>query len=483
MIITYKNSMAGPYHIDEGLPCQDSCFISMGKDGLIIAAVADGLGSEEFSDIGSQVAAETAVTRCAEELAADTPPEEVRKKLNNSFVEAYRAVLERADKDGNARDEYDTTLCLAVYDPASGRLFYGQSGDSGLVALLSDGSYKQLTRQQRDEGGCVYPLCFGPDYWEFGEAEGRVSAFMLMTDGVFEQICPKLMKKEEVTVNVPLAQKFLDRFDCPPDKVSELEQASAAFLEKYPRSKLDDDKTVVAVINTDAVPARREESYYAPPDWTALYQKAMKKIYPPPPKQEPAGEAVPEEAASAEKSGGETRPARLRRTAGSSLRLLAALSLITFGVMSWIFREELEKCSAIGSLGLVWACFLANSSILLPSASIPIVLEYSLVIGPLQAAFFGAFGASMGEMTGYLVGRSGSRIVPKKISDRFCALGPRCRYAAVFVFSALPLPFFDLIGMLSGALRLRVTLFCTMCFLGKLIKMLFYVLLTQIALG
>ena len=51
------------------------------------------------------------------------------------------------------------------------------------------------------------------------------------------------------------------------------------------------------------------------------------------------------------------------------------------------------------------------------------------------------------------------------------------------MFSALPLPFFDLIGMLSGALRLRVTLFCTMCFLGKLIKMLFYVLLTQIALG
>ena len=51
MIISYKANMAGPYHIEAGLPCQDSFAIKKGNGSYIIAAVADGLGSELYSDI------------------------------------------------------------------------------------------------------------------------------------------------------------------------------------------------------------------------------------------------------------------------------------------------------------------------------------------------------------------------------------------------------------------------------------------------
>lgn len=126
--------------------------------------------------------------------------------MNNAFVYAYKAVLQAAADAGNSEDEYDTTLCLAIMK--EDHVFYGQSGDSGMVALLEDGHYMKVTEQQRDEDGNVFPLCWGPDKWVFGEVTDSVSAIMLMTDGIFEEICPPDLRNRDINVNIPLAQKF-----------------------------------------------------------------------------------------------------------------------------------------------------------------------------------------------------------------------------------------------------------------------------------
>ena len=46
----YKVNLPGPYHIKKGIPCQDAYCIRETPGGVIFAAVADGLGSEEHSD-------------------------------------------------------------------------------------------------------------------------------------------------------------------------------------------------------------------------------------------------------------------------------------------------------------------------------------------------------------------------------------------------------------------------------------------------
>lgn len=276
MIISYKANMAGPYHIETGLPCQDSFAIKEGRDSYIIAAVADGLGSELYSDIGSAVAASTAVDYCAERISEGMSFDEIKKIMNNAMVHAYKAVLTRAEQDTNDPDEYDTTLCLCAYNGE--HLYYGQSGDSGMVVLLQSGEYRRVTTQQRDEDGCVFPLCWGPEKWEFGYLENSVSSVMLMTDGVFEQVCPPVMRGKEIDINIPLARKFMDRFDCNEELVTALESAAYRYLENYPRNLLDDDKTVVVIINT-ANPAKvMPETYYAVPNWKALREEAEKKL-------------------------------------------------------------------------------------------------------------------------------------------------------------------------------------------------------------
>ena len=144
-MVIYKSNMAGPYHIENSLPCQDS-FAIFHNDAFYVLAVADGLGSELYSDVGASVAAQTAVEYCSERIIDGMEFAEVKKVMNNALVNAYKAVLTRATEDGNDSDEYDSTLCLAVYDGE--RLYFAQSGDSGLVALLENGEYCRVTTQK-----------------------------------------------------------------------------------------------------------------------------------------------------------------------------------------------------------------------------------------------------------------------------------------------------------------------------------------------
>lgn len=274
-MIIYKSNMAGPYHTESGLPCQDS-FAIYQDENYSILAVADGLGSELYSDVGAAVAVHTAVEYCSKHIAVGMQFDGIKKVMNNALVNAYRAVLTRAVEDGNDSDEYDSTLCLAIYDGE--HLFFAQSGDSGLVALLENGEYYRVTTQQRDEEGRVFPLCWGPEKWEIGYVDSPVSAFMLMTDGVFEQICPKQMRKRDIEINIPLARRFLDRFDCTKNDVPELEKAVYEYLEHFPRHLLDDDKTVVVLVNPKRRPDEKDEAYYAIPDWKAMRDEAEMKL-------------------------------------------------------------------------------------------------------------------------------------------------------------------------------------------------------------
>lgn len=132
---------------------------------------------------------------------------------------------------------------------------------------------------------------------------------------------------------------------------------------------------------------------------------------------------------------------------------------------------------AVTAFGVFVICFLANASVLLPSSSILFVVECSMLIGPLLSALCGACGAALGEMTGFYVGRYGGKAVPGKLMKWVRARMARRKYLMILLFSALPLPVFDIVGMLSGAIRVSALKFFGICFVGKLIKMLCYVCL------
>ena len=167
---------------------------------------------------------------------------------------------------------YDTTLTLAVL--VRDTLYYGHSGDSGMIALTTSGRYEKVTEQQRDEQGRVFPLFFN-DKWEFAEYEHKVSAVLLATDGMLETFFPMYIKNHPVSIHISLAQFFLDYHSLRIVKLGPeaVQTRIREFMENIPDEKVNDDKTVAVLINTFVRTKKQPTVYYEGPDWAALKKK------------------------------------------------------------------------------------------------------------------------------------------------------------------------------------------------------------------
>lgn len=199
----------GVAHRCYGTRCQDAHMIrrvkqvAIWKDGgkrdrllpgkeYVVAAVADGLGSEAHSDIGAHAAVNTAVSTMCEligtwcatgdsALAISMP-----RFLEQAMIKANNAVVKKAASMELPASEFDATLAIAVYDGE--QLFYGSAGDSGVIAK-TDAGFELLTRPSRVGEAGTYPL-YCREKWVIS-ACGHVRGFLLATDGVLELLVPE----------------------------------------------------------------------------------------------------------------------------------------------------------------------------------------------------------------------------------------------------------------------------------------------------
>lgn len=572
MIRHVSINIAGPYHIDKGIECQDNYYYKEVNDHVVVAAVADGLGSEKYSKIGSEIASRVAVEHIASIYSSELEFSKVKSLMNNAFVYAYKAVLEKVEEMQEDPNQFDTTLCLGILDDQ--HLYYGQSGDSGMIALLSDGSYCNVVDTQNDEEGRVFPLCEGPNMWEFGELSEPVSSVMLMTDGIYLRFVNKLLKYDSreingrhIEVNVPFAEMLMRRSEQTDEEITELQDQLVQFFRDYPREKIDDDKTLVLIYNPELQIKRMPEEYYCPADYDKLRELAKADYYrslgySQEPESEEELEVNPvksESISSADyrpsecESLGNKEDKKERHSNGivnsnemlsgsdtllrsdpdaistESLRvfkeseqkktndscsktnhtpiqqksskhiqanngnthqnllidIVILFIVLLFGVAAFFATDLMKQYASITYVSILFICFLSNATVLLPAPSTLIVLEYALILNPILVAICGGLGAALGEITGFLVGHHSKQIINKstrhtnRISRFFKWLETKFNkhpYIIVFVFSVIPLPLFDFIGILAGAVKLNPMKFFCATLLGKIIKMLFYVI-------
>jgi membrane protein YqaA with SNARE-associated domain len=151
--------------------------------------------------------------------------------------------------------------------------------------------------------------------------------------------------------------------------------------------------------------------------------------------------------------------------------------LVTVGALGALsaaflfFPIDYERLGAWGYLGVFAVVFVATASFILPIPYLLIVARAGVFYNPWLVALTAGAAATLGEMTGYLVGISGSALIPHgrwydKARDWVCTYGFWC----IAFFSCVPNPFFDAVGFAAGALRYSVWRFALACLLGKTIK-------------
>ncbi|MFA0815522.1 MAG: protein phosphatase 2C domain-containing protein [Anaerofustis sp.] len=273
MIYAYGVTQQGIYHVKNDTVCQDAHRYLLCTRNSAIGAVADGLGSELYSDTASRIAADVAVEYCAEHIADAQTQQELFDILCDSFRTAQHQIEETAFENGHDPDQYDTTLSLAIL--IDGWLYYGQSGDSGIIAYTEDGCYEQVTEQQRDEEGRVYPLYFGEAKWVFGIYPKRVASVLLATDGMLELMYPIYIRDAQVKIHVALAKYFMDSESLHLESLGsdEVGERIGRFMLGIPESRVNDDKTILVLTDDEIAVTKQPPDYYAEPDWNELKRK------------------------------------------------------------------------------------------------------------------------------------------------------------------------------------------------------------------
>ena len=136
--------------------------------------------------------------------------------------------------------------------------------------------------------------------------------------------------------------------------------------------------------------------------------------------------------------------------------LLVGLAIAVINVLVYLALppDLLDQLGAVGYLGAFSSAWLANASIVVPIPYYPLLIRLAQVINPYGVALAAAAGSVLGELVAYYAGRSGRQLaertrfygwVQRQLSHRWRAP------LVLFALSAPPNPFFDVAGLLAGA--------------------------------
>ena len=148
--------------------------------------------------------------------------------------------------------------------------------------------------------------------------------------------------------------------------------------------------------------------------------------------------------------------------------------LLVIGIVVSVFYvvkddpQRLEGLKAYGYLGVFITSLILNATVILPVGNVVLIIALGAALpSATLVGLAGGVGAAIGEITGYIAGRSGRTILHRgKTYARLERWVKKWGAPAIFVLSLFPF-FFDLAGIAAGALRLPLWKFLLACWLGR----------------
>ena len=281
-------SAQGRSHKRSGIPCQDANALRILPEGIVLAAIADGVGACPLSHFGAQCAVaaaldalEAAVAELPDKEAALRDATRLQELLRSSMLAAKAAVSALAKEKAASELDLASTLTVTVFDGS--HLHCGHIGDDGAVVQYADGSYEAVT--QRCKGGpdaaanSVEPLQTAPERWTFVSAEKPVAGFLLCTDGILNSFVP-----EKGGLFYPFLQSFLygtlSEGEQTPEKAARTlaENTRELFDSEMLAGRTEDDLTAVVVVQRDAL-QNSPVPEFDPAQWMAEQEALRRECY------------------------------------------------------------------------------------------------------------------------------------------------------------------------------------------------------------
>ncbi len=114
---------------------------------------------------------------------------------------------------------------------------------------------------------------------------------------------------------------------------------------------------------------------------------------------------------------------------------------------------------------------LNSATIVIPAPGIAVIIALATQWNPVIVAVVTSAGSSIGEMSGYLAGRVGTRLIAAEhmrgyeLATRWVK---RHGWWIITLFACVPLVVFDIVGLVGGGLKIPVFRFLLATWLGRL---------------
>lgn len=144
--------------------------------------------------------------------------------------------------------------------------------------------------------------------------------------------------------------------------------------------------------------------------------------------------------------------------------------------LSFYFRDELAGLGSFGILGIFLINLVSSITLFFPAPAIATVVAGGFLYNPLVVAVVAALGSAVGDFVGYMLGRSGKEVLLKKNSFWYNIFKDTFhRFGAVFIiiFSFIPNPLFDAVGIVAGLFSYSPRRFFMYVLIGRFLRNLF----------
>ena len=152
--------------------------------------------------------------------------------------------------------------------------------------------------------------------------------------------------------------------------------------------------------------------------------------------------------------------------------LLISIAFIATGLVLW--TTGTFNIETAGYASIWFLAFIGAALIFLPvSALAAVCVAVAVDLNPFIVAVVAASAESIGELTGYMAGMGGKSFFERnRFYLRFKNFFLRYAGLTLVLFSIIPNPLFDIIGVAAGSILYPVKRFLLLVFIGKTLKFL-----------
>ena len=159
---------------------------------------------------------------------------------------------------------------------------------------------------------------------------------------------------------------------------------------------------------------------------------------------------------------------RLATTWRGRFAMLAVVALIA--ILAFLLHDRISW-TAFTYPSVAGAVLIASGGLVVPVPALAITCTTATFLNPIAVAIIAALAGTIGELTGYLLGYSGSGVMERRrIYHRIEGWMRKSGWLILFLISAVPNPLFDVAGIAAGALRYPIWRYLVAVGCGKLVK-------------